>query len=234
MGLDRAARSSAVSRPKPQSMSPARTEDWLSGRCPWCCTRSLVKLALTHPEASRDISRASVADGYGPGAESAAHPCRCRRSPGDSLTEPSLDWNGPITRDSTSSGCRLRFGVQLFKSSCSASARSHCSTDTESMPRNVWPLAPLGLALQSLPHLWAGLSKLTAALPVYDHVPGYAIPALSAMTPPQRTAFELLGLTPHPNPSLAAPPEVDARAPGGGRVPAEIGQAGAVQSLGAG
>ena len=61
------------------------------------------------------------------------------------------------------------------------------------------------LPLQSFPDLLASLSTLTAVELVYEQVPGYAIPALSAMTPLQRKAFDLLGLEPHPAPPLAPP-----------------------------
>ena len=40
---------------------------------------------------------------------------------------------------------------------------------------------------------------------VYEQVPGYAVPAMGAMTDLQRRAFEMLGLRPHPAPSLASP-----------------------------
>ena len=66
------------------------------------------------------------------------------------------------------------------------------------------------LPLQSFPDLLASLSTLTAVELVYEQVPGYAIPALSAMTPLQRKAFDLLGLEPHPAPSLTPPGEADA------------------------
>ena len=65
------------------------------------------------------------------------------------------------------------------------------------------------LPLQSFPDLLASLSTLTAVELVYEQVPGYTIPALSAMTPLQRKAFDLLGLQPHPAPTLAPPAEAD-------------------------
>ena len=68
------------------------------------------------------------------------------------------------------------------------------------------------LPLQSFPDLLASLSTLTAVELVYEQVPGYAIPALSAMTPLQRKAFDLLGLKPDPAPSLTPPGEADAKA----------------------
>ena len=68
------------------------------------------------------------------------------------------------------------------------------------------------LRLQSFPDLLASLSTLTAVELVYEQVPGYAIPALSAMTPLQHKAFDLLGLEPHPAPPLAPPGEADAKA----------------------
>ena len=66
------------------------------------------------------------------------------------------------------------------------------------------------LPLQSLPDLLASLSTLTAAELVYESVPGYAVPTLSAMTDLQRRAFKLLGLQPYPAPSLARPPAAGA------------------------
>ena len=66
------------------------------------------------------------------------------------------------------------------------------------------------LPLQSLPDLLASLSTLTAVELVYESVPGYAVPTLSAMTDLQRRAFELLGLQPHPALSLASPPAAGA------------------------
>ena len=65
------------------------------------------------------------------------------------------------------------------------------------------------LPLQSFPDLLASLSTLTTVELVYEQVPGYVLPALSAMTPLQTEAFKLLGVKPHPAPSLAGPPAAD-------------------------
>ena len=63
------------------------------------------------------------------------------------------------------------------------------------------------LPLQSFSDLLASLSTLTASELVYEQVPGHAIPSLSALTELQRRAFDLLGLKPHPAPSLASSSE---------------------------
>ena len=67
------------------------------------------------------------------------------------------------------------------------------------------------LPLQSFPDLLASLTTLTTVEQVDDQVPGYAIPAPGATTELQRTAFDRPGLKPHPAPSLAAPPDADAK-----------------------
>ena len=65
------------------------------------------------------------------------------------------------------------------------------------------------LPLQSFPDLLASLSTLTTVELVYEQVPDYVLPALSAMTPLQSEAFKLLGVKPHPAPSLARPGATD-------------------------
>ena len=48
-----------------------------------------------------------------------------------------------------------------------------------------------------------------AAALVCEKVPGYMLPAPSAMTPSHSEAFELLGVKPHAAPSLARAGETD-------------------------
>ena len=64
-----------------------------------------------------------------------------------------------------------------------------------------------GLPVQSFPDLMGNLGALTAVELEYEQVPGYAVPALSELTPLQRRAFELLDAEPHPAPALSESPE---------------------------
>ena len=77
-------------------------------------------------------------------------------------------------------------------------------------------LTPGGLPVQSFPDLLRSLSALSATELRVEGAEGVAVPALHAMTPLQRAAFDLLGLRPHPAPELRSPPGPAASAPGDG------------------
>ena len=53
-------------------------------------------------------------------------------------------------------------------------------------------------------HMWHRLASLTAIDLGHEKIPSCGIPMLSEMTPFQAKAFELLGLEPHPAPSLGS------------------------------
>ncbi len=61
-----------------------------------------------------------------------------------------------------------------------------------------------GLPVQSFPDLLESLSSLTAVELELEGAPEHGVPMLSAMTPLQEQAFELLGISPHPAPALGA------------------------------
>ena len=63
-----------------------------------------------------------------------------------------------------------------------------------------------GLPVQSFPDLLESLSSLTAVELELEGAPEHGVPMLSAMTPLQEQAFELLGISPHPAPALTADP----------------------------